>query len=180
MKNPLSFLIPNEKDRAIIKKLNFKHQGIWVATFFGAGLLRPAPGTWGSLAAIPFAIWFLNTGGLFLLAIATFLAIFFGTWGAAVFERQTGDHDSKMIVSDEVAGQWLALWPAAWFTYHEVYPYLFVAGFLLFRFFDITKIPPASYFDKNIKNAVGVMMDDLVAGLYAAVTLGVVLYVAFG
>lgn len=180
MKSIVKYFTPSETDKKIIKKLDFKHSATWVATFGGVGFMRPAPGTWGSLAALPFGAIIIGTGGLFLLIFATILITFYGFWATAVFEKQTGEHDSKMIVIDEVAGQLLALWPATFFYDQEEYIWIFLASFLLFRFFDITKFPPADYFDRKVDNAAGVMLDDIVAGAYALLILSGVLYAGIG
>lgn len=143
-----------------------------VATWFGAGLLRPAPGTWGSLAALPCA-WALHAlGGFPALAVAT-LAVFLLGWHVSVIEtRDSTDPDPSEIVIDEVAGMWLALWPvslgAAWMGVDvlRLWPG-WVAAFLCFRLFDIWKPGPAGWADR-LHTPLGLMLDDIFAGLFAA------------
>ncbi len=89
-----------------------------------------------------------------------------GFWAAKKFDEEQNSHDSKMIVIDEVAGQWIALIPAG------LDPVSIVLSFSLFRLFDILKPWPVSHFDKNVKGAAGVMGDDIVAGLLAMLCLG--------
>jgi phosphatidylglycerophosphatase A len=149
-------------------KLSLKSPAILISTWFGAGFMRPAPGTWGSLAAIPFGAIIYGLGGLLALAIATVLAYIAGVWSARIFEEKTGEHDSKMIVIDEVIGQWIALVPVFWFMGLSS-PLYILAAFALFRFFDILKPWPCCFFDTSIQNAHGVMLDDVAAGLYAAI-----------
>lgn len=132
-----------------------------LAIWFGAGLLRPAPGTWGSLAALPPAAliaWLLGWPGLLA---GTLIILAVGLWASELYMRDTGRHDPKEVVIDEVAGQWLALLPVA--TYWELYP----AAFLFFRFFDIAKPWPASWADRDLPGSLGVMTDDIFAGGYS-------------
>lgn len=150
----ISYKVPE----GINPKQNF---AIW-ATWFGCGYLNPAPGTWGTLGAIPFGILFYALGGPILLFVAVCVIIPLGLWAAHNFGKASGDHDSKMIVIDEVAGMWIALIPAA------LNPFLIIVAFLAFRFFDILKPWPISFFDKKMENAAGVMLDDVVAGIFAA------------
>lgn len=147
---------------SIPDKLDRKKACTWIASWFGCGFINPAPGTWGSLGALPFGIVIYMLGGDTLLAIAVACLIVLGLWAADRFDKAVDGHDSKMIVIDEVAGQWLALIPTA------LNPFLILVAFISFRFFDILKPWPVCFFDKKIKGAVGVMGDDIVAGLYAA------------
>ncbi|MFN7113273.1 MAG: phosphatidylglycerophosphatase A [Alphaproteobacteria bacterium] len=135
---------------------------ILLATWFGVGRLRPAPGTLGTLAAIPFGYAIAYFSGITGLLLAALLMIGIGTMAATYYGRKSGKKDDQTIVVDEVAGMWIAAIPAA--THVE----LWVVAFFLFRLFDIYKPWPASFFDKR-PNGGGfdVMMDDVVAGIYA-------------
>ncbi|MEO1464370.1 MAG: phosphatidylglycerophosphatase A, partial [Pseudomonadota bacterium] len=82
-----------------------------IGTFFGAGYLRPAPGTWGSLAALPGALALHWIGGFALIAVGTVIAFAAGLWATGKMTAGSADHDPSEIVIDEVAGQWIALWP---------------------------------------------------------------------
>lgn len=141
-----------------------------LATFFGAGLLRPAPGTWGSLAAA--AIWYF---GLRAAHVAGVHALVATVAGAAVVtligipaatrvERESGRTDPGFVVIDEVAGQWLALLAAPLDWRYAL------AAFLLFRFFDIVKPWPARQLEK-LPGGTGIMLDDLAAGAYALIVI---------
>ena len=143
-------------------KLDRKKDYVWLASWFGFGFIKPAPGTWGSLAAIPFGLIIYEFGGAPALAIAVIIVTIIGLWAADKFDKAMDGHDSKMIVIDEVAGQWIALIPAA------LNPLLIIIAFITFRFFDILKPYPISFIDKKVKGAWGVMGDDIIAGIFAA------------
>lgn len=131
---------------------------VLVVTGFASGFLRPAPGTWGSLVAL--IIWWFALSGLAwhwqLATVAVTVAV--GTWLTHVVGRRYGVHDDPRIVIDEFAGLWLALIGA---------PATFLgglSGFLLFRGLDIAKVWPVGWADRRVSGAVGVMLDDLLAG----------------
>jgi len=145
-----------------------------IAVFFGAGLLRPAPGTWGSAVAVGLGLGLHWLGGFPLLALATLTAVGWGLWA---LERELADRpgaDPSEFVIDEVAGQWLALcFPAAGFWLMGLengnFPYPgWVAAFLFFRLFDIWKPGVIGRADRRSDPA-GVMLDDLWAGLFAGI-----------
>lgn len=142
------------------------------ATVGGVGYLRPAPGTWGSLAALPVA-WLLHVVGGFPLLVIGCIAVFaLGWWATAEMTRDQQDHDPSEIVIDEVAGQMIALLPlsyGAWANGVEITALWpgWIAAFVLFRMFDITKPGPVGWADRR-DDALGVMLDDVIAGLIAA------------
>jgi len=139
-----------------------------IATWFGTGFLPVAPGSWGSLAALPFA-WGLEwLGGQALLLAAALAAFAVGWWAAGAYAARTGDDDPGAVVIDEVAGQWLALAfvPASAWSY--------ALGLVLFRIADIAKPWPASLAERRLAGGLGVMADDMVAGAYAGLALLVV------
>ncbi|KIQ67648.1 phosphatidylglycerophosphatase A family protein [Wenxinia marina] len=152
----------------------------WIAVFFGAGLMRPGPGTWGSLAALVVALPLLWIGGPFLLLAATVLAIAVGLPAIREEVAASGAEDPSHVVIDEVAGQWIALMPVAFGAWHVGAAYTalwpgWVAASLLFRLFDIWKPGPVGWADRR-GDVWGVMGDDLIAGAIAAV--GVVILAA--
>ena len=147
------------------KPLPFLHPVTLLATWFGSGLAPKAPGTWGALAALPFGLALAWLGGGVLLAVAAVLCFLVGIWASARYAAALGRDDPGAVVIDEVAGQWLALVPAA------LDPMLVAAAFLAFRAFDIFKPWPASWCDRTLKGGLGIMLDDMVAGLYAAVAV---------
>lgn len=142
--------------------LPFTHPASLLATWFGSGLLPKAPGTWGSLAALPFAALISFLFGPWGLLVAAAIIFGIGIWASDLYASRSGTSDPGTVVVDEVAGQWLALFPVAldW----TLYP----VAFLAFRFFDIIKIWPANWMDQRLKGGFGIMADDIVAGIYAA------------
>jgi phosphatidylglycerophosphatase A len=132
-----------------------------LATWFGTGLLRPAPGTFGSLAAIPFGYVIAMIAGPIGLAASAVLLMVIGTRAATAYGRKSGVVDDSSIVVDEVAGIWIAALAA------QDNAVLWGIAFLLFRLFDIWKPWPASYFDRKSRDGFDVMMDDVIAGIYA-------------
>ena len=144
-----------------------------LAIFFGVGLLRPAPGTWGSLAAIGLGVLIYRYLGFPALLVATIGVTALGFWAVArELADRTGDDPAEFVI-DEVAGQWIALlFPAAafWFRGHDGFlPYPApLAAFLFFRLFDIWKPWLVGRADAR-HDAAGVMLDDLWAGLFAGI-----------
>ena len=140
-----------------------------LATWFGLGLIPKAPGTWGSLGAIPPAliIYYILGFWPFLLTLVICTVIAF--WATAEYESNSGIHDNKQIVIDEVIGQWIALLPL--FIFAQTHPLWILTAFALFRLFDILKPGPISYIDKNIKGPNGVMLDDILAGILSALII---------
>ncbi len=136
----------------------------WVASGAGAGFLPKAPGTWGSLAAAAAGAFLLAIGGRWLLAAGIVLASLAGFWA---IPRAGGDADPGWVVIDEVAGMWLAMLPL-----NRPGPLAILVAFALFRLLDITKPGPIGSLDR-IPGRVGVMGDDLAAGLAAAMLLWV-------
>ena len=145
-----------------------------IATFFYVGLMPKAPGTWGSLAALPFAFVIHLLGGFWLLVICCLIAFLAGWWATLRETAGKENHDPGEIVIDEVVGQWITLMPVSaaltalddgWLPL-----WLLVSGFALFRLFDITKPGLVGTMDR-LNTALGVMLDDVVAGIIAALAL---------
>ncbi|NQU55777.1 MAG: phosphatidylglycerophosphatase A [Rhodospirillales bacterium] len=143
---------------------------VLLATWFGSGLLPLIPGTWGSLAALPFA-WALHVSlGWGGLAIAAFTVFGIGIWASNGYVARLGGDDPGPVVIDEVAGQWLTLVPAAYLTPSpDVLTYLI--AFVLFRIADIFKPWPASWADRKLHGGLGIMLDDIFAALYSGAGL---------
>lgn len=155
-----------------------------IATVFGVGYLRPAPGTWGSLAALPMA-WGLHLAGGFPLLIMGTAAVFIlGVWAIQEATRGSDDHDPSEIVIDEVAGQFIALMPLSsaadqlGIDITVLWPG-WIAAFALFRLFDIWKPGPVGWADRR-SDAVGVMLDDVIAGALAAAGVLLLAWIAHG
>ena len=143
------------------------------ATVGGIGYLRPAPGTWGSLAALPLAWAFHTLGSFPMMVIATVATCLAGFWATKVMTKSTQDHDPSEIVIDEVTGQFIALLPLSYATWAYGVEVLamwpgWLSAFALFRLFDISKPSLVGRADRR-GDAVGVMLDDVIAGIFAAI-----------
>jgi phosphatidylglycerophosphatase A len=140
----------------------------WLAFGFGSGLLPKAPGSWGTLIGIPFFLLLapLPLAGYLLATLALFGV---GVWACGKAGRELGVHDHPAIVWDEVVGYLVTMTaiPADW--------QWLLAGFLLFRLFDILKPWPVRWLDRKVAGGVGVMVDDVAAGLMAWAVLQVAL-----
>lgn len=147
------------------------------ATYFYVGYLKPAPGTWGSLAALPLAWLIYAVGGVWLMALAIPATYIKGYLATKWMTQGRDNHDPSEIVIDEVVGQWIALMPVFIGAAHAGVSALalwpgWIAAFVLFRLFDITKPGPVGWADRK-DNATGVMLDDVIAGLLAAICVAV-------
>jgi len=153
-----------------IKKSNRQREVLhrpagWVASIGGIGLLPSAPGTWASAATLPLG-WGIALGAGPWGLVAASLAVFvIGIWASSRVIRQIETDDPSVIVIDEVAGQLLTLVfaPLTWQGY--------LAAFIAFRFFDLTKIWPASLVDREVGGGFGAMADDMLAGLYGLLVI---------
>lgn len=137
---------------------------IFLATGFGSGLMRPAPGTWGTIAAVPFVFIF----GLLPLQVAVAVvavAALIGIWLCGEACERLGVEDHGGIVWDEMVGLWVTL---VWFRFDALTVLL---GVVLFRIFDIAKPWPISWADETLHGGFGVMFDDLIAGICAGLVL---------
>jgi phosphatidylglycerophosphatase A len=137
-----------------------------VATFFGAGLGKPGPGTWGSVAALllwGLAAWTLHPAAnvmIWMLCAGIALSIALGVPAATIAARESGREDPGFVVIDEVAGQWIALLGAPLDWKHGL------IALVLFRIFDILKPFPARQLE-SLPEGWGIVFDDVAAGLYA-------------
>jgi len=137
-----------------------------IATWFGSGRLPGAPGTWGSLTALPFAWVIMGVGGPLALASAA-LALFAIGWPvSSAYARRLGRGDPGEVVVDEVVGLWLTLIVA------PLDPVIFAIGFVFFRILDILKPWPVSFIERKFSGGLGIMLDDVIAGAIAAAILG--------
>lgn len=156
-----------------------------VATFGYVGLIPGPAGTWGSLAALPTGYLLHRLGGFPLLLVATALACALGLWATRIETFESQDLDPGYIVIDEIVGQWIALMPLSlglWMrgAPPELFPWPgWVFAFVLFRLFDIWKPGPVGWADRR-KGPTGVMLDDVIAGLLAALAVTLLAAVAHG
>lgn len=137
---------------------------LFLAFGFGSGLAKKAPGTFGTLAGIP-VYWVLSPAPFWLYSLLTVLVTVAGIWICQVASEKLGEHDFGGIVWDEIAGLLITLWfvPPSWLA-------LFW-GFVLFRVFDIVKPWPISWLDRHVHGGLGIMLDDVAAGVFAGVLL---------
>ena len=149
------------------------------ATLFGVGLLPFAPGTWGSLFGLILFFYTniylsINVQFFYLLLLVKILFAILVCYFATK-ELSDNEKDQKSIVIDELAGVWIAFIPVSGIVMMQDFLTYSILAFLAFRVFDIWKPYPIGYIDKKIKNYLGVVLDDLVAGLYAAITIWLIL-----
>lgn len=155
--------------KAALKKLRLGNPVHFMALGFGTGLAPVMPGTFGTLAAFPFLMAFpyITIAGQLLLTLAVCLL---GFWLCDKTARDMQIHDHPAIVWDEVAGMMITM-----LAVPITLPNL-VVGFALFRLFDITKPWPIRYFDKQVHGGIGIMLDDIVAGIFSLAALQALIY----
>ncbi|MGW8161214.1 MAG: phosphatidylglycerophosphatase A family protein [Desulfobulbales bacterium] len=137
---------------------------MFIATGAGSGYLPKAPGTWGSMLGV--GLWFCTRNlDLFPYLVITAILLVVGTFCAGAAEKIVDFADPGIVVVDEIVGQMVALISA---PHH---PLAAVLAFVLFRFFDILKPFPVGWLDRHIHGGLGIMLDDLIAGLYALLIL---------
>jgi len=148
-------------------KINFST--IFVSVF-GIGFIPIASGTFGSLAGllIGYILYLINFNLFFIIIPLLFI---FGVIASNTYQKQTGEKDSSVIVIDEVVGQLIAMI----FVVDNLT--LVLCSFIIFRIFDIFKPWPASYADKKMDGGLGVMLDDVFAGIYAAILIYLIGYI---
>jgi len=138
-------------------------------TFFGSGLSPKAPGTVGTLAALPVGLVILYYLGMKTLFLITLVVSIVAVFEINKYEKATGEHDQQQIVIDEAVGIWLSLMIALSATMQFSFPYAesvaIVLSFIAFRFFDIWKPSTIGKIDRDVKGGLGVMGDDILAGI---------------
>lgn len=137
---------------------------MFIATGAGSGYLPKAPGTWGS--AVGVLLWLPLSrleAAPYLAVVAVLFAL--GVFGAGAAEKILDRPDPSIVVIDEIVGQLIAL------SFAPAHPAALLAGFLLFRFFDILKPFPVGWIDRHLHGGLGIMLDDVAAGLYALLVL---------
>ncbi len=149
----------------------------WLGLGLGSGLPRRAPGTWGTVGGLIVAIPLLSLGFVPFLII-TILSCVIGSWICGRTSELMGGHDNPHIVWDEWAGMWLTLLPLSymgiadgnfWQNIAQISSIVaMIIAFILFRFFDIIKPPPIGWADKKVAGGLGIMLDDIIAGVMAA------------
>jgi len=142
---------------------------VFLGLGLGSGLSPIAPGTMGTLITVPL-IWFLQQYPFLVYVAVTAFVLASGPWICGYSARRLGVHDHSAIVYDEVAGLLVTmlLAPVGWFW--------LVLGFLLFRFFDIIKPWPISFLDRRVHGGIGIMLDDVIAGVFSLCCLLIIQY----
>ena len=168
----------------------------WLGLGLGSGLPRRAPGTWGTVGGLIVAIPLMSLGFVPFLII-TLLSCIIGVWICGRTSDLMGGHDDPHIVWDEWAGMWITLLPFSLMSFAELtfmstdditfwqfWQYLtepfsifsITLAFILFRFFDIIKPPPIGWADKKVAGGLGIMLDDIIAGIMAAAVCFILMY----
>lgn len=153
----------NISTQALSNKV-WRNPYFFMAFGFGSGLMPTAPGTWGTLAAIPIYLLLVNASwGLYL--VVTLIAFLFGVFICNKVSKELGEHDYGGIVWDEIVGYLLTMFLApsglVWI----------VIGFILFRIFDIWKPQPIGWVDERVQGGLGIMLDDVLAAIPAWIIL---------
>jgi phosphatidylglycerophosphatase A len=157
-------------DAAIRAKITLTNPIHFLALGFGSGLAPKAPGTFGTLAALPLVVLLSLSTPFWLYIVLAVLGSVVGIWICGKAASDMGVHDDSSIVWDEVIGMMITMCavPVSWQN--------IVVGFILFRLFDIAKPWPISYLDKNLHGGLGIMLDDVVAGLAALACMQFIIY----
>jgi phosphatidylglycerophosphatase A len=148
-------------DKQIRSRVSLLNPVHFLAFGFGSGLAAKMPGTFGTLAALPLVVLLSHFSSFSVYLTVTILVCVLGIWICGKTAEDMGVHDDSSIVWDEVAGMLITMLavPLSWQTV--------LVGFMLFRFFDILKPWPISYLDKHVHGGFGIMIDDVLAGLFA-------------
>ena len=149
---------------------NLKDPFHFAATLGGIGMVPIAPGTFGSITAWIIFVYLSHFISMINMLILTILFFILSIWICSEASKDLENKDHKSIVIDELVGIWIALLPVLVIanSQHERTVYA-LAALILFRFFDILKPFPISYFDKNYKNGFGIVIDDVISGLIAII-----------
>jgi phosphatidylglycerophosphatase A len=157
-------------DQQSRQRVSLKNPVHFLALGFGSGLAPKAPGTFGTIAALPL-VWLLSLyTPFYIYLLITLVVCIVGIWLCGKTADDMQVHDDSSIVWDEVAGMLITLIavPISWQT--------MLLGFLLFRFFDILKPWPISYLDKHVHGGFGIMIDDVLAGLFSLACMHLAFY----
>ena len=157
----------------MIKKFN-----LFFLSFFLIGKIKYAPGTFASLVTCFLFILLINVTSIIIIFFISLIFFFYSFVANNYSFEDFKNDDPQEIVVDEVVGQMLPLLAIP--IYESLYPlpsvYYCIAAFILFRLFDIWKPFPVNYVDENVKGSLGIMLDDIVAGIYSIVFLALVLF----
>ena len=157
-------------DRHIRKRVSLANPIHFLALGFGSGLAPKAPGTFGTIAAVPLVCLLAYSTTLTGYLLVTLIASVLGIWLCGRTAKDMMVHDDSSIVWDEIAGLLITMIavPLSWQT--------LLLGFVLFRIFDILKPWPISYLDARVHGGFGIMIDDILAGMFALILMHITLY----
>jgi len=160
-------------DKQVRSRVSLLNPVHFLAFGFGSGLAPKMPGTFGTLAALPLVVLLSHYASFSVYLIVTILVSVVGIWICGKTAEDMGVHDDSSIVWDEGAGMLIAMLavPLSWQTV--------LVGFLLFRFFDILKPWPISYLDKHVHGGFGIMIDDVLAGLFTVGIIHILLVISW-
>ncbi|WP_281772439.1 phosphatidylglycerophosphatase A family protein [Haemophilus parahaemolyticus] len=155
------------------KKINLKNPVHFLAIGFGSGLLKPAPGTWGTLAGLMLSIllWNITQSNLFFIFLAV-ISFIFGCYLCQKTSNDLGVHDDGRIVWDEIVAIFLMF---AFLPEYNLFTYILT--FISFRIFDILKPYPIRYFDEKLESGLGIMVDDILAAIFALISLYIIYWI---
>ena len=155
------------------KKINLKNPVHFLAIGFGSGLLKPAPGTWGTLAGLMLSIllWNITQSNLFFIFL-TVISFIFGCYLCQKTSNDLGVHDDGRIVWDEIVAIFLMF---AFLPEYNLFTYILT--FISFRVFDILKPYPIRYFDEKLESGLGIMVDDILAAIFALISLYIIYWI---
>ena len=149
---------------------NLKDPFHFAATLGGIGMVPIAPGTFGSITAWIIFVYLSHFISMINMLIMTILFFILSIWICSEASKDLENKDHKSIVIDELVGMWIALLPVLVIANSQYERTVYaLAALILFRFFDILKPFPISYFDKNYKNGFGIVIDDVISGLIAII-----------
>ncbi len=159
----------SKNDKHVTVKNLFATPANFFALGLGSGLIKPAPGTWGSLfALLPYLLLANLPAWQYATVVVT--SFFIGIYFCHACAEYLGVHDHGAIVWDEFVGVWLTLFLVP-FSFFNI-----ILGFALFRFFDIVKPWPIKWLDKSVSGGFGIMIDDVLAAVYAWLVLQAIIY----
>lgn len=151
-------------NQVTLRKRVFSRFSYWIAFGFGSGLAPKAPGTFGTLMAIPLYLALSSLPAWLYLSVVA-LAFIVGVYVASIVTRELGIEDFSGVVWDEMVGYWLTM------MFVPVHALWIIVGFLLFRFFDILKPFPIGWVEKRVSGGLGIMLDDILAAVPAWIIL---------
>lgn len=164
----MSIFLKNYGKTQLTPKQIMSNPVLFLAFGFGSGLVKKAPGTMGTVAAIPVYL-LLASFNFWVFSLLTLIVTFVGIWICDKAAKKLGEHDFGGIVWDEIAGYLITMWFTVAFIPFSCSA--IITGFVLFRLFDIFKPQPIKWIDRQVEGGLGIMLDDVIAGLFAGLIM---------